>query len=372
MSNTLEQLSRIAQNATTMLGDIKKKTGRKMVGFFHPVVPEELLYAAGVQPIRLFPYFKDSITISDSYLPTYLCSSIRAVWDQVLKGRYPYLDGMIIPRSCEAVTFLYQTWKRHNPYKFIDYLNVPWKQSENTVSFFTKELERVKSNLEEFTRNKVTDSSLRDAIRLYNKNRELLKTVYEFRKNQPPPISGAQAYDIVMSGFVIDKNEHNKFLEELLAELPQQQKPQAEVRILISGGCVIDRRLLEMIESTQAKIVADDINNGSRTFWHLVNNDVIDPLEALARRYIRVPCGFNTSIADRFEFVSEMISEYKVDGVIFAISKNCESEKFVYPELDEKIKDELRIPTLNIETDYLLGMAPLKTRIEAFVEILRS
>ena len=95
-------------------------------------------------------------------------------------------------------------------------------------------------------------------------------------------------------------------------------------------------------------------------------------MKALAEGYAMVPCAFNTSIINRFKYVSEMITEYRVNGVIFAINRNCESEKFVYPELEKKIKERFNIPTLNIETDYLMKMAPLENRVEAFIEILRD
>ena len=121
-----------------------------------------------------------------------------------------------------------------------------------------------------------------------------------------------------------------------------------------------------------ALIVADDVNNGSRSFWHSVADTTSDPLEALARGYTMVPCAFNTSIEDRFRFVSEMITEYKVNGVIFAINRNCESEAFVYPELEKRIKQRFQIPTLNFETDYLMSLEPLQNRIEAFIGILRT
>lgn len=374
MPSALEQMSSsVGSNAPGVLQEIKKKTGRRMIGFFHPVVPEELIYAAGLHPVRIFPYFDDLITVGDSYLQTYLCSYLRADWDQIMKGRYPYLSGAIIPRSCEAVTFLYQTWKRHNPYQFVDYMNQPWKRTENAISFFAKELGRVKKNLEKFAGKAISDDSLRDAIKVCNRNRELLKKVYDLRKSETPAISGVEAFNVVMSSFVLDKEEHNELLEQLLTELSQRpQGPKADIRLLLSGGCVIDSRLWEMIESSGASIVADDVNNGSRSFWYSVDDTAKDPLEALARSYVMVPCGFNTSIADRFDYVSKLISEYKVNGVIFAINKNCESEKFVYPELNKKVKDKMNVPTLNTETDYLVDMAPLRTRVEAFVETLKA
>jgi len=361
------------RDAQDVLREIKDRTGRRMIGYFHPVVPEELIYAAGLHPVRFIPNFKDSITIGNSYLQTYLCSYLRADFDQAISGKKPHLDGIIIPRSCEAVTFSYQTWKKHNPYEFIDYLNIPWKKSENTIGFFTQELGRVKKNLERFSGTEITDDALRSAIQLYNRNRVLLRALFDLRTVKAPPISGFEAMNAVMSGFLFDKAEHNRLLAKLLKELPERPSPpDTEVRLLISGGRVIDLRLWDLIESTGSLIVADDVNNGSRSFWHSVDETADNPLEALARGYATVPCAFNTSIKDRFNFLAQMIMEYKVNGVIFAINLNCESEQFVYPELEKRIKEKFGVPTTHIETDYLMGLAPLQDRVEAFLQMLKT
>jgi benzoyl-CoA reductase/2-hydroxyglutaryl-CoA dehydratase subunit BcrC/BadD/HgdB len=203
MSRASDRMISIVRNAPEVLHEMKTRTGLKMIGFFHPVVPEELIYAAGLHPVQLFPFYNESITVGDAYLQTFLCSILRADWDQIKKGKHPFLDGAIIPRSCEAVTFLYQTWKRHNPYQFIDYINVPWKRSENTISFFAKELGRVKKNLEKFTGKEISKDSLQNAIKVYNRNRELLRTAYELRKSEAPPISGSEAIHMVMSSFLL-------------------------------------------------------------------------------------------------------------------------------------------------------------------------
>ncbi len=371
MLSALDKMVNGVRNRQEVLDEIKNRTGRRMIGYFHPVIPAELIYAAGLHPVLLSPNFEDSITVGNSHLQTYLCSYLRAEWDQIIKGRHSHLDGAIIPRSCEAVTFLYQTLKRHNPYQFVDYINVPWKRSDNMISFFAKELGRVKKNLEKFTGSEISEDSLAGAIRLYNRNRELLRVVYGLRKAKTPPISGFEAINVVMSSFLFDKEEHNGLLDQLLTELPRKpQHPDKDIRLLISGGCANDLRLWEMIESVGAIIIADDVNNGSRSFWHSVVETTKDPLKALAGCYAMVPCAFNTSIMDRFSYVSEMITEYKVAGVIFAINRGCESEQFVYPELEKKIKKRFGIPTLNIEIDYLMSMAPLRDRVEAFIDIL--
>jgi benzoyl-CoA reductase subunit C len=354
------------------LQGIKDETGRKMIGYFHPVVPEELMYAGGLHPVRFVPNFEDSITKGNSYLQTYLCSYLRADFDQAIRGKLPYLDGVIIPRSCEAVTFSYQTWKKHNLYGFIDYLNVPWKKSDNTIGFFTKELARVRKNLEAFSGTEITEDSLQNAIRLYNRNRGLLRELYDLRKADAPVISGFEAINAVMSGYLFDKEEHNRLLSRLMQELTERPAPKGrEPRLLISGGRVIDMRLWDLIESAGSLIVADDVNDGSRSFWHAVAETTSgDPLEALASGYAGVPCGFNTSNGDRFDFLSHMITQYRVDGVIFAINMNCESEAFAYPELEKRIKERFGIPTLLIETDYLMSLAPVQDRLDAFLQML--
>ena len=377
MQSALEKMAYAVQNAPAVLQNIKAQNAKRMIGYFFPVFPEEIIYAAGLHPVQLHPHFREPITLADDHLQTYLCAYLRADWDQILKGKYAYLDGAVIPRSCEAVTFLYQTWKRHNPFDFIDYLNVPWKRSPNTVRFFTKELERVKKNLESFIQQEITSKALAEAIALYNKNRILLKKVYALRKAENPPLSALDTFNMVMSGFVLDKKVHTQLLIELLSEVeeapvaPAPAHTPAKVRLLLSGGCVVDSRLLEMISAANAEVVADDVNNGARSFQQIVEEGR-DPMASLARAYTRVPCGFNTSISDRFAFISDAISQYGVDGVLFAVNKNCEPEKFDYPMLNQKIRERFKIPTLLLETDYLCPIAPLQTRVEAFIEMLEG
>jgi (R)-2-hydroxyisocaproyl-CoA dehydratase beta subunit len=372
MHSNLKKMAEAVQNAPSVLKKIKARNQKKMIGYFFPVFPEEILYAAGLHPVQLYPRLGEPITLADDHLQTYLCAYLRAEWDQILKGKHAYLDGAIIPRSCEAVTFLYQTWKRHNPFDFIDYLNIPWKINTDTIRFFTKELQRVKNNLESFIHGEISSNALADAIVLYNQNRSLLKKACELRNARKPIFSDLDIFNMVMSGFVIDKKEHTQMITELLGHVEETAAPSPEpppVRLLLSGGCVLDTRLLDIIGNAGAKVVVDDFNNGARSFQPIVDEGK-DPVESLARAYATVPCGFNTAIDDRFSFMGDAISQHAVDGVLFAINRNCETEKFDYPLLDRKIRARFKIPTMLIETDYLCAMGPLQTRIEAFIEMI--
>ena len=73
---------------------------------------------------------------------------------------------------------------------------------------------------------------------------------------------------------------------------------------------------------------------------------------------------------ERLKHLCRLSEEYRVDGVLFAIQKYCEAEKFDLPLLEKGVRKEMGIPTAAIETDYPSSLLPLRTRVEAFVEML--
>ena len=65
-------------HAPDVLKEIKTKGLRGIIGFFFSVVPEELIYAAGLHPVQLYPHSRGLITEADAHLQSYLCSYLRA------------------------------------------------------------------------------------------------------------------------------------------------------------------------------------------------------------------------------------------------------------------------------------------------------
>ncbi len=93
MSSALDKVVHSLRYAPTVLEEIRARTERKMIGFFHPVVPSELIYAAGLHPVAIYPHFDEPITAADSHLQSYVCSYLRASWDQVVKGKYLHINS---------------------------------------------------------------------------------------------------------------------------------------------------------------------------------------------------------------------------------------------------------------------------------------
>jgi len=173
---------------------------------------------------------------------------------------------------------------------------------------------------------------------------------------------------------MIPKEEHNKLLQELLSGIERREDlPKEGVRLLVSGSIMDNSELLRLIESVGGSVVADDLCTGSRYFWNLVKEGA-EPMMAIAERYLRkIPCPFMYSSEERFKHVREMVKTFNVEGVIIFSLKFCDVHSFDAPLLAEELREKEGLPVLHLEWEHSLsGIAQLRTRIEAFVEMLEE
>lgn len=74
----------------------------------------------------------------------------------------------------------------------------------------------------------------------------------------------------------------------------------------------------------------------------------------------------------RIEHVAKLAQEYSVDGVIYTSLKFCDYGLFEAPVIETALKNP-RLSFLVLENDYVWADSErVKTRIEAFVEMMRS
>ncbi|MDH5779315.1 MAG: 2-hydroxyacyl-CoA dehydratase, partial [Candidatus Bathyarchaeota archaeon] len=77
----------------------KGRTGKKIVGYFCTYVPEEILYAAEILPVRILGSHEPP-TVTEPYIFAMFCPLCRDCLAQGLKGRFDYLDGIVEGQSC--------------------------------------------------------------------------------------------------------------------------------------------------------------------------------------------------------------------------------------------------------------------------------
>ncbi len=350
-----------------------RKKGKPILGYACSYTPEEIIFAAEILPIRILGTLEPPKS-ADVYLPVNVCSFAKSCVSEALKGEYSLLDGYVTSNCCDSQNKIYDFWRNLTPVPKTYFINTPHSTTENALGFFCKELERFKDWITKNFETEITQENLKYAIETFNENRRLLKQVYDLRRRHPPLLSGSETLEIVLSSMIIPKDEHNKLLHGLLAQIDNCEHQEKDcARLLVSGSIMGSPKLLGLIESVGGCIVADDLCTGSRYFWTLVEEDT-DPMMAIARRYLhKIPCPFLHSSEERFEHVSEMVKLFDVEGVIILSLKFCDVHSFDAPLLAEELRTTEGLPVLPLEWEHSLsGIAQLKTRVEAFIEMLEE
>jgi benzoyl-CoA reductase subunit C len=164
----------------------KEKTGNKIAGYLCTYVPEEILYAADILPVRILGSHEPP-TVTEPYIFAMYCHFCRDCLAQGLEGKFSYLDGIVEGQSCIHLRQAFNGWRLHIPIDYTYYIHVPHGvQTPRATPYLTKELAKFKESLEKWTGRSITKEDLDRGIQTLNRNRELMKKVSEFRRMDPP------------------------------------------------------------------------------------------------------------------------------------------------------------------------------------------
>ncbi|MDY7037070.1 MAG: 2-hydroxyacyl-CoA dehydratase family protein [Thermodesulfobacteriota bacterium] len=353
----------------------KKRTGGKVVGFLCSYAPEEILYAAGILPVRLLGAHESSDLVEKHMASNIACSFCRDCLGQGLEGKYDYLDGIVQGQTCLHTGEVFWVWQKHIPMDFSYFLGVPHStQSVGRFEYLAKEYKDFKAACEKWIGKPITDEDLDKAIDAYNTNRRLIREIFAFRKKDDPLVTGAEALDLALSGQIMDREEHNEMMKETLRDLPNRQMDrETGERLMIVGSINTDREFMKLVEEEldlPATVVIDDTCTGIRYNF----NDITpqeDRLMAISIRYNhRPPCpNKDWPKRRRTPFINHLIKEYKVDAVILFNHKFCQPHQLDNVYIEEKLKEQ-GIPTLQLEFDIRIPKGQIRTRVEALLETL--
>lgn len=368
---TLEELRRIGE-AGPQNEFVKewKARGEKVVGWLCTYVPEELIHAAGILPVRVMGEVGEAKE-AEAYLYANTCFFARSCLEVALKKGYDFLDLLVAGNTCDPIRRLYDVW-RHYLSTPTHILSIPHKLSEQGVDFFRGQLQDFQKVIEGMSEQPLPEGALRNAIALYNRSRKLLREIYDLRQSDPPPLSGAEALEVVRAGWAMPRGRYIELLEELREELKDRPPlPSGRARLLVSGSLLDRPDFIGAIEALGAWVVSDELCTGTRYFWTLVEEE-LDPIDGLARRYLeRPPCARMRPYTRRLEHIREMVRTFRVDGVLYETIKFCELYGHDKPMIGEDLEAE-GIPVLELDLEYGGGGAvgQVRTRVEAFLEML--
>lgn len=356
----------------------KERTGKRVVGSFPMNFPGELAHAADTLPMIL-QESDDQITVGHGLLFPFYCGYTRSMVDQAARGDFAVLDAIMFGDHCvqllgaaDAIR-MQLTETRVIFFQLISSMCDPWTQGRSEESFA-----KLRAELEDFVGAPVADDALHRSIRLFNRNRGLIRRLYEMRKTGVAPLGSVEMQHVVKSSMIMDKAEHTELLEALVRHFDAAPaKPSRNVRLHLSGHfCQAPKpEVLTMIEECGVTVVGDDLYHGFR----YISTDVPeqgDPVAGLARWYMDrntgVPCPTRVqNNVDWDAYLLNAIRDERAQGMIVLMAKFCEPHMYYYPEVKEAF-EKAGVPHLLIETEHEgMALESLKTRVETFVEVVK-
>jgi benzoyl-CoA reductase/2-hydroxyglutaryl-CoA dehydratase subunit BcrC/BadD/HgdB len=292
-----------------------------------------------------------------------------------LRGEYEFLDGMVAGSTCDGARRLFDLWQYYIKTPFNHIITVPRKYTERAHALYYQQVAQFKEHLEEFVGRQITDEQLIHSIDVFNRARILLKKLYELRKADELPISGAETMEVLNASFRMPKEQFNQWLEELLEELSKSNiRHKGRARLMVVGSVMNNPEFVKSIESQGGLVVTDELCTSTR-YWSdpVVLEENQNPIQAISRRYLNnFPCARMVPSDERFKRVLNLVKEFRVDGVISQIIRYCVTYAHDLPLLRDRL-NEVGVPVLSLDVEYgTSGSGQIQTRVQAFMEMLEA
>ncbi|MCX7681499.1 MAG: 2-hydroxyacyl-CoA dehydratase family protein [Anaerolineae bacterium] len=330
---------------------------RTPLGFLTAYVPEELFHAAGFEPVFIF-HAPEEYGKGRAHLPGFVCWVVMSALDQALAGALDRLGALALAKTCDATQGLADLWRRNVPQIPLFHFGMPSRLEGPAVkAYLMAELRDLRDRVEAFTGCPIAEHALWDSIAYYNRLRATVRAAYARVAEYAPSAFYAALRDLLRS--------HRPALP---GPSPLPNAP----RLILVGPALGDPVLFEVVEQVGARIVGDLFDLGERYFEADAAENG-DPLEAIAERLgalTPTPTKYHAAHS-RAARLLEMVRERNADGVIFARQKFCEPHGFDYVRLACAL-DRAGVPHLMLELEQASQAGQLRTRVEAFVEMIRG
>jgi len=319
--------------------------GQKAIGHMPVYVPRELIHAAGMLPVGILGGGDQLDVIhGDAYYQSYICRIPRSTIELAVTGRLDSLDGMLFPSTCDVIRNLSGMWQLKFKDKLVRYFDVPQDFDLDVGGvFYTRELQILLDELGELGGREITDDDLRTSIALYNKNRQALRSLYEYRSAEPWQVLTPELYLLMRAGMVLPVDEHTQLIYDYIAAAKAVKRPMRDNCRVVVNGLFCEQPplgLLKSIEMAGCYIVDDDFMLVAR--WLL--DDVPmegDPLKNLSHAFItysvETSCKYVPTREAKGKFLIESVRRNQAEGVIFASPSFCDPALLDRPMLQKAL-----------------------------------
>jgi len=351
--------------------DAQRKRGLPTLAVLPIHYPREVLESLDVLGIELWGPPGPLAGGSSARIQPYVCSLVRNALAFIDGGGIDGVDGLLIPNTCDSMMGFaslvgdLSTWdgplfNLHLP-RLLD--------EERSVAFLEGEIERLWHAIGDAFDRPMDEDRLEAAIAT---RREIEAAQREIRRvRRELPQSERELMELLRGDSWMPAEEHLTQLKDALSrrgEGPERDGP----GVVISGIVPEPMALLDALEETGAVVVAEDYAAVGRRITQLDEAVRGDPVRLAARRLAaRPPCSpLNCEQKRRADQLVRLVRGSGAKGLLVHNVRFCEPELFDVPALKERMEEE-GFPALFLDTEVERELdGPVRTRIEAFVEML--
>lgn len=363
------------------LGEVVKRreAGSKVVGAYCSYAPVELIWAMGGVPAILCAFSNVPIAKAEETLPANLCPLIKSSFGFIELKTCPFFeltDAVVAETTCDGKKKMFELIEKHRPLYVMDLPQRP--ENAGAIEYWKQSVTGFKEFLEETCGATISDSALEESIRASNVKNALVEEIFAFGSHRPSVITWREMYDVATYAMVSNGPGTIAKLREIIANLTERREKggytsAGNAKRVLMTGCPIGGdvlKVLRLVDEEGATIVGLDSCTGLKPYTGRIEEGSGDPLLAIAKRYLDIPCACMTPNNGRMDALKRQVALLKPDLIIDLVLQSCHTYNVEAVKVESFVRNELGVNYLKIVTDFSSqDLGQLKTRIGAALEM---
>jgi benzoyl-CoA reductase/2-hydroxyglutaryl-CoA dehydratase subunit BcrC/BadD/HgdB len=348
-------------------------------------VPCELMWGLGLVPFYPETWAALAASLGLSHIgvegaealgyPVDLCTVNRAAAGLRSAGLYPRADAYVATSNlCDVTGQMLASFAHAEGRPFV-LLDVPQSQDEAAVTYLAAQLDELVDRWTAESGVPYDLERLRGAIRLSNQARDLALEVMALREAHPAPLRGSSMMGELgnLSSLfghpagVAYYRAMRDYTQERIGRAEPEQAHQKVRLYWMHLGPHYETDFLPHLEDDLGAVIA--FEEWSTVWWEGLNEE--EPLRSLARKMLSNP--LNGTVERRVDMALRHVARYDCVGAVHFSHWGCRQTSGALRVVRDRLRRE-GIPLLVLDGDCVdpvnLQLGPLRTRVEAFVEML--
>ena len=388
---------------TSYLKEQKEKHGRAVVAALPMVYPRELLTAHGVVAAEVWGPPGMPRGGSAAHLQSYVCPLAHNALALLSGEARELIDGVIVPHTCDSIQglgALLPMLGEDSP-PVLTFHHPLSGEIGSSRLLLESELRELWRRLDELF-GEADPAGILRAVALHERAEGLLRRIAALSPGSGLTERGR--FELMRMGEHVWVDDHIEAMERGLEGCSERAEGgpgdgDEGVPVMLSGIVPEPMEIFEAMEEAGAFVAVDDLGGLGRRLPQRLGEPAVgrgadapagavdlsasaesaakeellaDGLSKVVQRYFSLPpCPTRGgSLGERASWLVERARERRVSGAVFFVVSFCEPELFDLPIVTERL-EAAGFPCLTLETGLEARLpAQVRTRVEAFVEML--